>query len=69
MGKRAEQHGGKPPSGTRTTGYGWMRPGFLTMPTASNDNRITPSSLVRRPQFWIWVGMTVLAVAWLTSRF
>jgi len=68
MGKQAEQHGGQPPSGTRSTGYGWLRPGFLTMPTASNDNRITPRSLLRRPQLWIWVAAAVLAITWAVSR-
>lgn len=68
MGKRAEQHGGQPPSGTRSTGYGWLRPGFLTMPSASNDNRITPRSLLRRPQLWIWAAAAVLAITWAVSR-
>ncbi len=68
MGKRAEQPGGKPPSGTRTTGYGWMRPGFITMPVASNDNRIAPRALLRQPQFWIWTAGAGLLIAWLATR-
>jgi hypothetical protein len=68
MGKRAEQQGGNSSSGTRATGHGWTRPGFLSMPTASNDNRITPRLLLRQPRFWIWVlAMGVLA-AWLYGR-
>lgn len=69
MGKQAERHGGKPPSGTTATGYGWMRPGFLNMPAASNDNRITPRFLLRRPQFWIWLAMVITAAAWAIHRF
>lgn len=68
MGKRAEQHGGQPPSGTRPTGYGWLRPGYLDMPAASNDNRIAPGSLLRRPQFWAWLGLIILAVIWVATR-
>lgn len=69
MGKRAEQHGGQPPSGTRPTGYGWLRPGYLDMPAASNDNPVTPRSLLRRPQFWVSLGLAGLALAWLAARF
>jgi hypothetical protein len=68
MGKRAEQHGGQPPSGPRATGYGWMRPGYLDMPAASNDNRMAPRSLLRQPRFWGWIALLGLAVAWLASR-
>ncbi|WP_341914299.1 hypothetical protein [Ferrovibrio terrae] len=68
MGKRAEQHGGQPPSGTRPTGYGWLRPGYLDMPSASNDNRIATRSLLRRPQFWTWLGLIGLALTWIITR-
>lgn len=68
MRKGAERHGGQPPSGPRATGYGWLRPGFLTMPPAANDNRIAPRSLLRRPQFWIWLGLMATGVAWIATR-
>lgn len=68
MGKRAEQHGGQPPSGTRATGYGWSRPGYMDMAAAANDNRITPQSLLRQPRFWGWVAMVGLAAALIAVR-
>jgi hypothetical protein len=68
MGKRAEQHGGEPPSGTRASGYGWMRPGYLDMPAPSNDNRMAPRSLLRHPRFWGWLALIALAVVWGYSR-
>jgi len=68
MRKGAEKQGGQPPSGLRATGYGWLRPGFLTMPVPSNDNRMAPRSLLRRPQFWIWLGLTVAGFAWVVTR-
>jgi hypothetical protein len=69
MGKRAERHGGQPPSGIQPTGHGWLRPGYLDMPAASNDNRMAPRSLLRRPQFWAWLGLIGLAMAWVATRF
>jgi hypothetical protein len=69
MGKRAEQHGGQPPSGTRATGYGWLRPGYLDLPAAANDNRMTPQSLLRQPRFWGWIAMIGLAIALIAVRF
>lgn len=68
MGKRAEQHGGQLPSGSRATGYGWSRPGYLDMAAAANDNRITPQSLLRQPRFWGWVAMVGLAIALIAIR-
>lgn len=68
MGKRAEQHGGQPPSGTQATGYGWLRPGYLDLPAAANDNRMTPHSLLRQPRFWGWVAMIGLAIALIAVR-
>lgn len=69
MRKGAERQGGQSPSGSRTTGYGWLRPGFLTMPLAANDNRMAPRSLLRRPQTWIWIGIAAIGLAWIISRF
>lgn len=69
MGKRAEQHGGESPTGNRTTGYGWLRPGYLTMPVPSNDNRMAPSSLLRKPRFWVWIGLMALGLTWIATRF
>lgn len=68
MGKRAEQHGGQPPSGTRATGYGWSRPGYMDMAAAANDNRITPQSLLRQPRFWGWIAMVGLAATLIAIR-
>ncbi len=68
MGKRAEQHGGQPPSGPRTTGHGWLRPGYLDMPAAANDNRMTPHSLLRQPRLWGWIAMIGLAAALIAAR-
>ncbi len=68
MGKRAEQHGGQPPSGPRTTGHGWSRPGYLDMPAAANDNRMTPQSLLRQPRLWGWIAMVGLAAALIAVR-
>lgn len=69
MGKRAEQQGGNPPSGPRATGHGWVCPGFISMPSASNDNRIAPRLLLRQPRFWIWLATAGLLAAWLYNRF
>lgn len=69
MRKGAERQGGTSPAETRTTGYGWLRPGFMTMPAPANDNRMAPRSLLRRPQFWLWLAMLAAGAAWIASRF
>jgi|GEM_PF-1868721 hypothetical protein len=69
MRKGAERQGGQPPSGTRATGYGWLRPGFLTMPLPANDNRMAPRSLLRRPQTWLWLVIVAVGLAWIATRF
>lgn len=69
MRKGAERQGGTASAETRTTGYGWLRPGFMTMPAPANDNRMAPRSLLRRPQLWLWLAMMATGVAWITSRF
>lgn len=68
MGKQAEQRGGQTPSGTRATGYGWLRPGYLDLPAAANDNRMTPHSLLRQPRVWGWVAMIGLSIALIAAR-
>lgn len=68
MARRAERHGGEPPSGNVPTGYGWLRPGYLAMPSAANDNRITPRRLLRLPSFWGWLAMIGLALTLLAVR-
>lgn len=69
MRKGAERQGGQPPSGPRTTGYGWLRPGFLSMPSAANDNRMPPRSLLRRPQLWLWLAIITIGLSWIVTRF
>ena len=68
MRKGAEKQGGMAPVGTRTTGYGWLRPGFMTMPAPANDNRMAPRSLLRRPQLWLWLALLTAATAWIAAR-
>lgn len=68
MRKGAEKQGGMPAAETKTTGYGWLRPGFMTMPAAANDNRIAPRALLKRPQLWLWLAMMVTGGAWIMSR-
>ena len=68
MRKGAEKQGGQPPSGPRATGFGWLRPGFLTMPLPANDNRLAPRSLLRRPRFWIWLVLVLAGAAWIAAH-
>lgn len=68
MRKGAEKHGGQPPSGPRATGHGWLRPGFLTAPLPANDNRLAPRSLLRRPRFWVWIGLVLAAATWIVAH-
>lgn len=69
MRKGAEIQGGQPSSGRQATGYGWLRPGFLTMPPAANDNRRAPRSLLRRPHFWLWLTAVMVGATWIATRF
>lgn len=68
MRKGAEKQGGQPPSGHQATGYGWLRPGFLTMPPAANDNRMAPHSLLRRPRFWLWLVVATMGMTWIVTH-
>lgn len=62
------QGNNQPPAGQATTGYGWQRPGFISLPLAANDNQLTAARLLRQPRFWAWTTMVLVAAAYIAAR-
>jgi hypothetical protein len=57
MAGQARKQGNQPPSGQAPSGHGWARPGYITMPYAANDNRLTVLLLLRQRRFWVWTAL------------
>lgn len=58
----------QPPTGQATTGYGWQRPGFISLPLAANDNQLTAARLLRQPRFWVWTALVLITAAYIATR-
>ena len=62
MAGQARQQGNRPAPQPTTSGHGWQRPGYITMPYAANDNRLTARRLLGQRRFWVWSAL-ILALA------